>query len=79
MNLEDIYGVSSKPNLAPTLSGSITEVFAKRTRTVIHLSLKDSIPGHGPITDMTFSLAKNGVRSTFYQYYITLFCSLAVL
>ena len=28
---------------------------------VIHLSLSDSLPAYGPITDMTFSLARNGV------------------
>lgn len=32
-----------------------------RKRTVVHLSLCDSIPGYGPISDMTFSLTKNGV------------------
>lgn len=36
---------------------------AKKTRTVLHLSLCDAIPGHGPISDLTFSLAKNGVRN----------------
>ncbi|THU96462.1 hypothetical protein K435DRAFT_664536, partial [Dendrothele bispora CBS 962.96] len=34
----------------------------KRTRSVIHLSLTDSIPAHGPIMDMAFSLATNGYR-----------------
>jgi hypothetical protein len=28
---------------------------------VIHLSLCDSLPAYGPITDLTFALAKNGV------------------
>ncbi|KAF8191243.1 CPSF A subunit region-domain-containing protein [Pholiota molesta] len=30
----------------------------KKTRTVIHLSLRDSIPAHGPIASMAFSLAR---------------------
>jgi cleavage and polyadenylation specificity factor subunit 1 len=36
---------------------------SKRTRTVVQLSLCDSLPAYGPIADMTFSLARNGVRS----------------
>jgi len=41
-----------------------TQSMAKKTKTktIIHLSLRDSIPAHGPIASMTFSLAKNGVR-----------------
>lgn len=34
-----------------------------RTRSVIHLSLCDSIPAYGPVADMTFSLSKVGVRT----------------
>lgn len=56
----DIYGVSSKP--IPSANNTSVPVAIKKTKTVIHLSLKDSIPGHGPITDMTFSLTRNGVR-----------------
>ncbi|KAF8970332.1 CPSF A subunit region-domain-containing protein [Flammula alnicola] len=38
------------------------QVTVKKTRTVIHLSLRDSLPAHGPIASMAFSLAKNGDR-----------------
>jgi cleavage and polyadenylation specificity factor subunit 1 len=34
-------------------------------RKVIHLSLCDSIPAYGPIADMAFSLARNGVSCAF--------------
>lgn len=37
-------------------------VAISKKRTVVHLSYCDSIPAHGPISDMTFALAKNGVR-----------------
>lgn len=37
-----------------------------RTRSVIHLSLCDSLPAYGPIADMTFSLAKSGVSTLFF-------------
>jgi len=42
-----------------------TQLTAKRTKTksVIHLSLRDSLPTYGPIASMTFSLANNGVSS----------------
>jgi hypothetical protein len=34
------------------------------TRTVIHLSLSDTIPGYGPVTDLTFSISRIGVGSS---------------
>ncbi|KAH7925063.1 hypothetical protein BV22DRAFT_1119797 [Leucogyrophana mollusca] len=52
---DDLYGDSnhtSKPD-APQ-SGT-------RTRSVLHLSLCDALPAYGPIADMTFSIAKNGL------------------
>ncbi|KAF9527699.1 CPSF A subunit region-domain-containing protein [Crepidotus variabilis] len=59
----DIYGVSSKPAPSTNTNGTATSsTVVKKTRTVIHLSLKDAIPAHGPIADMAFSLAKNGDR-----------------
>ena len=46
---KDIYGVSPKPNLNPTSNGSENiEPMAKKTKTVMHLSLRDFISGHGP-------------------------------
>ncbi|CAA7257397.1 unnamed protein product [Cyclocybe aegerita] len=60
---EDIYGVSSKPSATSTKSEAANgHVAPRKTRTVIHLSLRDSIPAHGPISSMTFSLTKNGDR-----------------
>jgi len=61
----DIYGIS-KTITTPTKDGSTTngtQPAAKKTKTksVIHLSLRDSLPAYGPIASMTFSLAKNGV------------------
>ncbi|KIM69381.1 hypothetical protein SCLCIDRAFT_1207782 [Scleroderma citrinum Foug A] len=58
---DDLYGESkaatqTTPNGAP-FRGPIT-----RTRSVIHVLLCDSLPAYGPISDMTFSLAKIGER-----------------
>ncbi|KAF9486143.1 hypothetical protein BDN70DRAFT_870239 [Pholiota conissans] len=59
---EDIYG-SSKVTTTSTKSGHANgQAAVKKTRTVIHLSLRDSLHAHGPIASMTFSLAKNGDR-----------------
>lgn len=43
----------------PTTNG-VTHT--KKTKTVIHLSLRDFLPAYGPISSMAFSLAMNGVR-----------------
>ncbi|KAF9008327.1 CPSF A subunit region-domain-containing protein [Cyathus striatus] len=59
---DDIYGVS-KPVESPTSATSNSvPVKMKKTRTVIQLSLRDSVPAHGPITSMAFSLARNGEK-----------------
>ena len=62
----DIYVISR--TTPPTQNGLSTpnggiQIAAKKTKTksVIHLSLRDSLPAHGPIASATFSLAKNGV------------------
>ncbi|TDL22024.1 hypothetical protein BD410DRAFT_828742 [Rickenella mellea] len=55
---EDIYGDAKETNL-PALNGHPPV----ETRSVIHLSLCDSIPAHGSISDMTFSLTRNGDRN----------------
>jgi cleavage and polyadenylation specificity factor subunit 1 len=57
---DDIYGDLDEPS---HINGSANGAGpAKNKRTVVHLSLCDSLPGYGPIADMTFSLAKNGDR-----------------
>ncbi|TFK39321.1 CPSF A subunit region-domain-containing protein [Crucibulum laeve] len=59
---EDIYGPSKaveKPSTDGTTNG---KVVAKKMRTVIQLSLRDSLPAHGPISSLAFSLAKNGEK-----------------
>ncbi|KIJ63088.1 hypothetical protein HYDPIDRAFT_29778 [Hydnomerulius pinastri MD-312] len=58
---DDLYGESKLDTQAAT-NGAISGASAVRTRSVIHLSLYDSLPGYGPIADMTFSLAKLGER-----------------
>lgn len=57
----DIYGDIIKDNgqAAPSAAGG--NVAAVELRSVIHLSLCDSLPAHGPIVDMTFALTRNGV------------------
>ncbi|THH20311.1 hypothetical protein EW146_g1016 [Bondarzewia mesenterica] len=59
---DDIYG-SSQINPQPIVNGTSSDaVSIAKKRNVIHLSLCDSLPGYGPISDMTFSLARNGDR-----------------
>lgn len=57
----DIYG-GSKSTPGPSPNGvHDARGAAKKTKTVIHLSLRDSLPAYGPIASMAFSLARNGV------------------
>ncbi|RPD55582.1 hypothetical protein L226DRAFT_490064 [Lentinus tigrinus ALCF2SS1-7] len=59
---EDLYGPSTdadKPTANGTANGAVDSV---RKRIVVHLSLCDAIPAHGPISDMTFGIARNGDR-----------------
>ncbi|KAG6833062.1 hypothetical protein H0H87_011806 [Tephrocybe sp. NHM501043] len=58
---DDIYGDSNKIT-EPTTNNYTNGKAAKKTRTVIKLSLCDSLPSYGPIADITFSLARNGER-----------------
>ncbi len=44
----------------PEVNGTTNGV-VKKTRTVIHLSLCDTLFAYGPISGVTFSVAKNGV------------------
>jgi cleavage and polyadenylation specificity factor subunit 1 len=59
---DDIYGTSKvvDSTVANGLVNGHTPL--KKLRTVIHLSLRDSLPAYGPIASMAFSLAKNGDR-----------------
>jgi cleavage and polyadenylation specificity factor subunit 1 len=70
----DIYGTSKVPDSTVTNRLANGHNALKKTRTVIHLSLRDSLPAYGPIASMTFSLAKNGVGRLFstITYYIVL-------
>ncbi|KAI9568018.1 CPSF A subunit region-domain-containing protein [Boletus coccyginus] len=58
---DDLYGESKHVTKA-TANGTVAGVHPSRTRSVIHLSLCDSLPAYGPIADMTFSLSKLGER-----------------
>ncbi|KAF5351191.1 hypothetical protein D9756_008185 [Leucocoprinus leucothites] len=55
---DDIYG-DAKMEAEPTTNGVL---HAKKTKTVIQLSLRDYLPAYGPISSMTFSLAMNGEK-----------------
>lgn len=57
----DIYGPSKV--VEPSKSSLVNGMSSKRMRAVIRLSLCDSLPAYGPIADMAFSLARNGVRT----------------
>ena len=61
----DIYGTSKVADSTVTNRLANGHNALKKTRTVIHLSLRDSLPAYGPIASMTFSLAKNGVGRLF--------------
>ncbi|KAJ7747964.1 CPSF A subunit region-domain-containing protein [Mycena maculata] len=58
---EDIYGPSKIPDPATNGLANGNRV-AKKTRTVTHLSLCDTLEAYGSIADMSFSLAWNGDR-----------------
>ncbi|KAK7059173.1 mRNA cleavage and polyadenylation factor subunit [Paramarasmius palmivorus] len=58
---DDIYG-PLKTTEPSANGGEATSTAAKKTRSVIHLSLCDSIPSHGPISDIAMSAARNGDR-----------------
>ncbi|KAJ3476928.1 hypothetical protein NLI96_g10812 [Meripilus lineatus] len=58
---DDLYG-TSRPDVSVSTNGVNTGGVPSKKRVVVHLSLCDSIPGYGPISDFTFSIAKNGDR-----------------
>ncbi|KAG8216364.1 CPSF A subunit region-domain-containing protein [Butyriboletus roseoflavus] len=58
---DDLYG-ESKPVTKTAANGATPGAYPLRTRSVIHISLCDSLPAYGPIADMTFSLSKLGER-----------------
>ncbi|KAJ7583446.1 CPSF A subunit region-domain-containing protein [Mycena floridula] len=56
---DDIYGPSTTKTVeAP--DGQIIK--SKKTRSVVRVSLCDSLSSHGPIADLAFSVARNGDR-----------------
>ena len=57
----DIYGTSKAADSIVANGLANGHTASKKMRTVIHLSLRDSLPAYGPIASMTFSLARNGV------------------
>ena len=57
----DIYGTSKAADSTVANGLANGHAASKNMRTVIHLSLRDSLPAYGPIASMTFSLARNGV------------------
>ena len=57
----DIYGTSKAADSTVANGLGNGHAASKKMRTVIHLSLRDSLSAYGPIASMTFSLARNGV------------------
>ncbi|KAJ7135425.1 CPSF A subunit region-domain-containing protein [Mycena crocata] len=55
---EDLYGPSKTPGPAASNGARVH----KKTRTVTHLTLCDTLEAYGSIADMTFSIAWNGDR-----------------
>ncbi|KAI0687702.1 CPSF A subunit region-domain-containing protein [Cytidiella melzeri] len=58
---DDLYGTSHVNEETTNGEANGVNVLSKK-RAVLHLSLCDTIPGYGAISDMTFSLARNGDR-----------------
>ncbi|KAI6016186.1 CPSF A subunit region-domain-containing protein [Pisolithus marmoratus] len=58
---DDLYG-ESKAVARAAQNGAVSGGPTPRTRSVIHVSLCDSLPAYGAISDLTFSLSKVGER-----------------
>ncbi|ESK98097.1 cleavage and polyadenylation specific protein [Moniliophthora roreri MCA 2997] len=58
----DIYGPAEATETLIGGSATANGLSKKKTRSIIHLSLCDSIPSHGPIADVAMSVARNGDR-----------------
>jgi hypothetical protein len=71
VHIDDIYG-PSKLDPQPATNGLIVGSILAKKRFVTRLSLCDMIPAHGPISSMTFALAKNGVSLRFPHLAIAL-------
>ena len=62
---QDLYGPSTNAD-QPAANGATNGVNdSVKKRIVVHLSICDALPAHGPISDMAFGIARNGVRSFF--------------
>ncbi|TCD71004.1 mRNA cleavage and polyadenylation factor subunit [Steccherinum ochraceum] len=59
---DDIYGPSNPEDKVANNGSTNGGISSLRKRTVVHLSLSDSIPAYGSINDFTFSLTKLGDR-----------------
>ena len=62
----DIYGTSKAADSTVANGLANSHTASNKMRTVVHLSLRDSLSAYGPIASMTFSLARNGVGFHFY-------------
>lgn len=64
----DLYGPSTDAEklAANGTTNGITD--SVRKRVVVHMSICDAIPAHGPISDMAFGIARNGVGSVYSKY-----------
>ncbi|KAI6021714.1 CPSF A subunit region-domain-containing protein [Pisolithus microcarpus] len=58
---DDLYG-ESRAVAQATPNGTVSRGPTSRTRSVIHVTLCDSLPAYGPISDLAFSLSKVGER-----------------
>ena len=81
--LTDIYGPSQPEDKLAVNGSGHGATSASKKRTVVHLSLSDSLPAYGPINDFTFSLAKNGVSDLYFyrnnQIYDAYRCTLRIV
>lgn len=59
---EDIYGPSKLDDSTTSNGAADGRNAVRKTRTVIHLSICDSVSAYGPVLDLAFSLARNGDR-----------------
>ncbi|KAI0754932.1 CPSF A subunit region-domain-containing protein [Daedaleopsis nitida] len=59
---EDLYGPSADADNSAANGTTNGVSDSVRKRTVVHLSLCDALPSHGPISDIAFGVTRNGDR-----------------